>query len=146
MGGEVMSVYVSWGEGHDLYNRDSEYYDSDITIWKRYMMNVKRGWVLSNPIKSVKTTDENGVTHGKFVSDSGMGIMERNRVLMVLDNWIYEGNNELMKREISVDDLIQEFREEVGKEYHYWGMNGNTWTPSTPKEELTINNKVNKEK
>jgi hypothetical protein len=136
-----MSVYVSWGEGHNLYNRDSEYYDSDITIWERYMMNVKRGWVLSNPIKKVETTDENGVTRGKFVSDSGMGIMGRNRGLMMLDSWIYYGNNYLMNKEISVDDLIQEFHEEVGEEYHYWGINGDTWTPSTTKEELTTNNK-----
>ena len=124
-----MSVYVSWGEGHYQYNRDNKLYNSGDFKWSRYMMNVKRGWVLSHPIINVET---------KCNCGCDMGILERNRGLLNIESWISEGNNKLYKKEVSVDDLIQEFHEEFGEEPHYWGMNGNTWTLSTPVEELKI--------
>ena len=135
-----MSIYVSWGEEHYQYNRDNKLYNSGDFKWYRYMMNVKRGWILSHPMIYVKTKDENNVIHGKYVCNCGcdMRIMERTRGLLYIESWISEGNNKLYKKEVSVDDLIQEFHEEFGEESHYWGMNGDTWTLSIPVEELKI--------
>jgi|TARA_B110000263_G_C15234455_1_gene476286 hypothetical protein len=80
-------------------------------------------------------TDKDG-TYKRYVSSTPTHIRR--------DGYFYEDIFEEMindETEKLITNICKTFKEEVGEEYHYWGINGDTWTPSTTKEQLTTNNK-----
>lgn len=51
-----MSIKVSWGNEHPIYQKSNENYDSTELRWLRYSENIKRGWILNCHSGRIKST------------------------------------------------------------------------------------------
>lgn len=118
-----MSIYVTWGENHPSYDKLSKDYHSPIEIWRRYSENIKRGYILSYPVKNP--------TKSTMCSDFTMGLLEleemrRNGIQKLYDSEQKKVSEKTLNKKLKslIDDVIEFY----GEEYHNWGLNGNKYS------------------
>jgi hypothetical protein len=120
---KIMGIYVTWGINHPSYDQLSKEYNTPIEIWRRYSENIKRGYILSYPVKNP--------TKSTMGSDFTMGLldleeMRRDGIQKLYDSEQKKVSEKTLRRKLKsfIDGVIEFY----GEEYHQWGLSGDKYS------------------